>query len=400
VKSEWKCDPEVHKVALRGWEVVRYVVYARILYGVIRRKRAAVDVIKIFSAQLAEWARLRRSMARLRNNFKTLQHGCRMFLLNKRKRCELMSKEWQRVEDLHLSTHFKTLAEKTIQEEKARSVDSKAGKSKGGSVRHQREVQNQRADKKGRMIEQMMLDHVEWKIYRIHSAERTAIIRKYYMVKFRKRIENKIDILAVAKELLRNHHDFVDFLQAFGADESQAEDLKSMVPTATNLFKHRTNEFWELTEAIVLDLIAFAAQHMPPEETHWKDHPANREISGMANTMYRVVKGGHEANFLRMTGEHTQLEQLEKKKNDPKKPRGIVPGHTASSEPQERKADGPPDFDDLWTDFTPRLLEGTQRPLTHMSDRPSSRPGLGDQDQAAWRLENPGYEVAGPKTMK
>jgi hypothetical protein len=82
--------------------------------------------VREFLETVGEWARVRLSMSRLKNNIKILQRACRNFLATKRKRVDLMSKEWQRVEDIHLAAHFKELAEKTIQEEKQKVVDAKA----------------------------------------------------------------------------------------------------------------------------------------------------------------------------------------------------------------------------------------------------------------------------------
>jgi len=383
------CDPKVHERAMEATRIFRYAVSVHVLAGICRKKRKAIAIASTVIEAIGEWARVRQMMTRLTNNVKILQRAARQFLALKRKRCDLMSKEWQRVEDSHLEVHMNKLAKKTIQDEKNKAVEAKAGPE--GSIKQKMAMQKNNANKDSKLIEKMMLNNVHWIQYRIPSQDRKAVLSRFYMVHMKKKIVQTQNLIAVVHDIVQMHKDTLGFLKEFGASETQGNDLK---PMATRIDGHRErpSEFWVLSEDTALDLIAFAAQRMPKTDP-WRDHPANREISGMDNPMYRprlkAHKSGKAHDILGMMGEKRPGPVEDKRATLRKSTVHITALSIADDGEELSKDDKPADIGDLWDSFTPRLRENvadSNRPISRMSDRPSSRPGLGEQDQAAWRL--------------
>jgi len=389
-----ECDPKVREHAMRALKIFRYAVSVTVLWNMDQKKRKAVAHVKHFLNTCGEWARMRLSMTKLRNNVKVLQRGCRQFLVSKRKRVDLMSKEWQRVEDTYLPKHFKALAEKTIQEQQQRQAEKLAGKNAEGSVKMQMAIQRQKTDAASLKIQKMMQGQIDWKMYRIPAKERRTVLSRYYMVCLKQKVNSTGNLMHAVHELVASHQETLGFLRLFGADESQARDMKSLAreKAATGATDKGVGNFWHLSEETTLDLIAFAAHKMPRTDeqtggkTQWRDHPANREITGMENPMYRhVVKSkgdqGKGTDFLSLMVSGARRPQ-EKKGESQKQ------SQSSATQPQEKKAEVlvDADVDELWRTFTPRLREVTTKPLSPTSERPSSRPGLGEQDQASWHL--------------
>jgi len=344
--------------------------------------------MKSFCVSLGEWTRVRKSMYDLKSNVKALQRACRYFLAAKRKRCEMMSKEWQQVEDAYLSTHFTALADKAIEEEKMREVEKKAGPE--GSIKHQRAKKKMHSQQLSCEITQLKKDQVDWKMYRLPAEERRATISRYYMVQLKKKIRQKRNLFDVVRGVVKLHHETLGFLKEFGADESQALDLKSIATSHVgfNRRQHHHPDFWHLTEESTLDLIAFTAHKSKNDRQgeHWHNHPANVEISGMPNPMYRPkVKAlsGKGNDFLSMMGDEKPGSIAQRRRNTVTR---------MQPETEEKKTTYPVDLDELWRNFTPRLREDANTPLSRMTghpmSRPESRPGLGDQAQASWHLGN------------
>lgn len=381
------CDPKVQERARKALLIFRYAVSAQVLWSMALKKRNATYIMKNFLSTIGEWARMRSSMTKLRTNITILQRGSRQFLALKRKRCEIMLREWQRVEDRGLAVHFNALAEKSIEDLKKAAVEAKAGPE--GTIKHMMAMQNKNNDKTTNAIAKMMKDQVDWKIYRIPVKQRKAVASRYYMVQLKKKVNGNRHILTVVQEVVQAHRDTLGFLGEFGADASQANDLKNMA-TAQNKDPTHAAEFWQLSEETMLGLIAFAAHQLGLKSAEpWRNHPANQEITGMHNPMYRPELKGHSANgndFLGMMGERRR----DNSNNGAS--RASIFTHGAADIPitqkhEEKKAVRPADIDDLWSSFTPRLRDSSNRPLSRMAtDRPASRPGLGEQDQAEWRL--------------
>jgi len=387
VKVVIEVDPVVRATAMRALATFRYAVSVVVLWRISLKKREAMDRMRSFVDSLGEWSRMRNSIARLKANVKILQRACRHFLVTKRKRCEVMSKEWQRLEDVHLSSHFANLAAKSIEEEKFKDLGKKEGPE--GSIRHKRAKQKLQSDKVANEISSMMMDQIDWKAYRIPAKERRATIARYYIVQLKKKIKQKRNLLECVEGVVKLHQETLGFLKEFGADESQALDLKDLATEqmAKGRRHHHQVDFWHLSEDRTLDLIAFAA-HQLPKEGPWRDHPANQEISGMSNPMYRprikaTSAGRGKNDFFGMMGDDHPGSTNHKRRNSTTR--------IQLSKEEEKKAEQPVDLDELWKNFTPRFLEEVGKPLSRISDRgstsrPESRPGLGDQDQASWHL--------------
>jgi len=375
-KAQRECDPKVHGGALRGLQIMRYVVSCRVLWGIVQKKRNAIQKVKTIAYAIGEWTRLRHGMATLMGNIKVLQRGARQFLALKRKRCEIMSKEWQQIEDKHLEKYFKHLAEKTIKEEALRAAELKAGAEGKGTIKHKMAIAKASTDSKQNMINKLMKENIDWKMYRIPPKERRTVLSRYYMAQLRKKVLDCQHIMRVVSDLVQFHKNTLGFLKEFGADEGTAQDLKSLATAQKK--GHRPAEFWQINEDICLDLIAFAAHGMPDADP-WRSHPAMREINGMDNPMFRhyVKASASQKDIFGRMGEQRPLSPQKR----------AASNNAPAGQKEEKKADARIDIDELWQNFTPRLRESANQPPSRASERPSSRPGLGDQDQAAWHSD-------------
>jgi hypothetical protein len=385
IKTVRECDPKVKERAKRALTIFRYAASVYVLWGMAQKKRRSISIMKDFLYTTGEWARVRLSISRLARNIVKLQRGSRQFLTLKRKRCDLMSKEWKRIENKYLSVHFKAMADKSIEDAKRAAVEKKAGPE--GSIKHKMAMQNKKNDEKQNQIERMMKAAMDWTSFRIPQKERKQVISRFYMVQLKKKVTETQNLMAVVHECVQNHRETLGFLQEFGASETQANDLKLMACQATQIKSPAV--FWELSEDTTLDLIAYGA-HIMPYVDHWRDHPAIREIQGLDNHMYRPhVKAKGHNDFLSMMGAKPKPEKGDAKK----KGRQAVAVSTADGQQLEQKAETNADVDELWRTFTPQLRDtitlNSSRPVSPASEeRPSSRPGLGEQDQADWHLSS------------
>lgn len=372
-KPQVAMDPKAHKRAVRRWNIARLAVYAHYLYSTIKKKRDAIGKVKSFVAFFGEWARVRLSMQRLSTNIRILQSSCRHFLSSKKKRCELMAKEWQRVEDKHLAPFFKALAQQALMEQTL-----KEARAKEGTVKAELALKKQ----KNNVVRNMMKESIDWKQFRIPKEERKAVLGRFYIVNLKKKIRNQQHLYRVVQEVVRKHNETVGFLRKFGADAAHARDLRNMALGASALENgaeaQTKAEFWHLTEERALDLIAFAA-HQKRSTDPWHNHPSNFDRPD--NRMYRpaLKTSGGEGDILGMMTEARPTAARSSKK--------VLPVGPVTKQPLENKqAEAPVDIDELWRTFTPRMFEAPARPDSQEEERPSSRPGLGDQDQVAWRL--------------
>jgi len=355
---------------------MKYAVSVHVLWGITQKKNRAAKTLRVILKTLGEWTRIKHSMTKLRQNIITLQRGARQFLALKRRRCDIMAKEWARVEDKFLDHHFTLFAEKLMNDDdvdKAKSKKHKRDGDDGLSLAMQKAKSKQNWEK----ISKMMKEHVNWWQYRIPQQEKYLVLSRYYVVNLKKKIQSTEGVMVAVRGVVAYHRETMGFLKEFGVSESQVQDMKSM---ATQRIKKKSaGDFWHLTEDVALNLIAFAAYKMPDEEP-WRNHPSIREIRDMDNLMYRpACKATSEEAFLEVMG----FEQPKRGRDR----KGL--GGSTSLKSHEKVAEKRVDVDELWNSFTPRLRATSEKPMSpewYLKERPSSRPGLGAQDQAACSL--------------
>merc|ERR1711933_113624 len=87
-----------------------------------RRKVHSIETAKLLLYEIGEWTRIKFVVRKMLNAIKTLQKRCREFIAVKRRRCDIMHKEWVRVEDHRLKSFFHEYAQKVMQLQDKRSA--------------------------------------------------------------------------------------------------------------------------------------------------------------------------------------------------------------------------------------------------------------------------------------
>merc|ERR1712039_1000815 len=196
--------------------------------------------------------------------------------------------------------------------------------------------------------------------HRIPPKERQLICNRYYMLQLRRRVRSQASIVTVAKRMLESQRELDGFLKEFGATTTEAaywldsEVLQNEVAPPP---------FWQVTEEMVLSLIALAAQAKGPTPP-FRDHPANRELSD--NPMYR--KPYHDAQTIVLIGVQQETERLDDllcqvnrvvmRPSELERPVAhVVKQQPLAARQQASKQEGMRDLEDIFDCFTPRLRE-------------------------------------------
>jgi len=249
-----------------------------IVYRSVVRRNLSAELVKGVVQQLGEWARMRTALTRLINSVKVLQRTCRAFAVTKRKRCALIEKDWQRVEDHHLQAYFSLsgLAKKTESDPKGEKGGAQAAAKRKSKQKeaYQSNSAKQKEDKK-KLMEANTSDasgEVGWRCYRIPVKHRRETISRYYMAMLRKQVRNQGNFLQTVKVAVTAERELISFLRAFGANDDAIKDLKPSIAEDSSTVKQQA--FWQVSEETVVQLIAVAAQGLVGVEP-FKFHPAN-----------------------------------------------------------------------------------------------------------------------------
>jgi len=371
----------------RRWLLARFAGSVFFLYRLMLRKRHASKIVVAFLRQLGEWSRLQHTMQGIIRNLKILQRSCRAFLATKRSRCEMMSKDWQRIEDQHLAVTMQMFAQQALQDQIKELAVAKTGaggqQNKVAMKRAMARVESSPMIK----LKQQAVDNIDWRQFRVPRKERMEMIAKYYMVRMRKRVNGTKNLLSVVQNVVRSQRELVHFLQQFGAGEQQAAELSEL--TIGYQLPLPQREFWRLSEDTILDLIALSVQPLR-QTTPFQDHPAYRD---------------HPHNPFWRPDLKVSAEVAARHPDDLSKV-GISDPH-ASKHDAQRRLSMPPrvaikvttsvDLDEVLGQFTPRLLQGQamgrsistgQAPASRMVTRDSTRNSLLSRQKFGDSMQN------------
>jgi len=277
---------EARKRACAKWFRVRVVVKVLMLLLLNRRRhRCIVPVIGMLSG-FGEWVRMRRAIFRFSNSVKTMQRCCRSFLETKKARCQLLVKEWQRVEDFYLTAYFRLYSQEIIMEMKDYAVQDgilepiRVGadaqrKPRFSALKARQPASRQQAELLA-MLEQGVESgelQVEWRAYRIPPADRLAAIGEYYSVKLKNHARANNFFHDAVHRAVAQHKDMIEFLKFFGATPEQASTGPHL---AARPISNNSNSFWRFREDEFLMLMAFCAHNLA-NTSPYKDHPANKD---------------------------------------------------------------------------------------------------------------------------
>lgn len=353
------------------WALTRGVVRMLLVYFAHMRLLNASELCRLFVWQLGEWSRLRSSMHRLLRSVVLLQRTSREFLALKAKRCELMQKEWQRVEDQYLVSFFKLYAYKAMEEHQTKSDQEFLWASPHECMKRFG-IQMTRSQRQGMMLPRFTKDKfdelveraIDWRPLRIPAKERKIIINRYYMVHLYKHMESRKNLLRAVQMAVQWQREMAKFLEEFGAHTTL--NLSEIGGGAEINADGHLNEFWHISEETAVELVALGAEHMLRVLPFpYKEHPANKDLHNDGFEKYcqiqkRLPDELRAALLTELDGRQTTRGEMSRagrngmhqqpmlKSTSAKKAQGhSKPGGKAEASRQ--------DIDELFREFTPRL---------------------------------------------
>eukprot|EP00927_Polykrikos_kofoidii_P039488 TRINITY_DN33857_c0_g1_i1.p1 TRINITY_DN33857_c0_g1~~TRINITY_DN33857_c0_g1_i1.p1 ORF type:complete len:925 (-),score=174.12 TRINITY_DN33857_c0_g1_i1:38-2812(-) len=254
--------------ALQQWAHVRAAVKVIMLFFRKRRLAQSTEIIKAVLRQLGEWARIKSAMRRMMRSVSRLQQSYRAFLALKRKRCDSMQREWQRVEDHHLAVYFKLYSQKILVE---RADIMTGAHRKRGTIATQEVKEHQHIYKQLQETSSQNL-LIDWRQYRIPVRERKIVIGKWYMMQLKKHVRLQQSLINAVMKAVDSERELMRFLRSFGAvDEIRVAEVSMPV-------EHESPPpFYTFTEDTLLKLIALSAQALADVDP-FQEHPANKDL--------------------------------------------------------------------------------------------------------------------------
>jgi len=370
------------RVRLRKrWAVVRAACKVFMLRALILRRRTAIGLVKNFLAELGEWARMRSSIKRLMSSIKVLQKTCKNYQATKRQRCEVMQRQWERVEDQELTKYFRMYSQRIAREMREQitpaspSQGSKHSPNQSGQTGG-RARQNSKlsagffSDRRKEFLQMVEFNiengklNIDWRAYKIPEKDRWATITCFYTMQLKKHVRSKSSFLAAVKARVDNEKEMIHFLKMFGANETQVREFRNSAVSEVT-----PPDFWQMSDETVKELIALAAQDLVNEKP-FQEHPCNKDlppdktarsnsVSSEAGSLATSSTSARERAAARLRrldlpGRMVSLGRLAKK---PEKTRQKE--QPEGPEPQEDTARAPSklSIEDLFNRFTPRLRE-------------------------------------------
>mmetsp|Transcript_61553 Transcript_61553/g.146856 ORF Transcript_61553/g.146856 Transcript_61553/m.146856 type:complete len:902 (+) Transcript_61553:152-2857(+) len=287
--------------ALQAWRHARNVCWmASVGWRVLERHRS-VDIIKAYLAGIGEWSRLKHCWRRLVDGVTNLQRKCREFRVRKTRRCDEIAREWQRVEDHHLSIYFKAYTEKVIMESVRKREE--AVKKRGAIRRHAMGADSwalvRTALKDDSRTRSALV--VDWHSFRIPEDFRKKVIGLFYTATLRRHIFSQAHLHSIVKQKLQHHMEVQRLVRQFGrlaGDEAPAAVIdtnfkQNMQDLKKEAIERRPQErFWHVSEDMCMNLIAHAARAMPEIDPSrkrlYEEHPSNSTV--VASPLQRSEK--------------------------------------------------------------------------------------------------------------
>jgi len=270
----------------KHWAAARaFVKWTMILFRQ-RKVEKATRVVQAVLIQLGEWARMKKAVKQMARSVQMLQKASRSFLVLKRKRCNQMEKDWNKIEDQHLSDYFRMCAKKLIQEHKeltegiSMTKEIKRSKAKSEAYKLKQEMKQEMIS----MMEASLAGgdiEIDWRSYRLPPTLKQAIIKRYYMVQLAKHVRCRSDFIDVVKSSILAEKEIIQFLKSLGAETLDSKDfyknaLQNLEDAALKVEKP---SFKIISEDTVMMLLALAVQTLADARIEpFQDHPANLDL--------------------------------------------------------------------------------------------------------------------------
>eukprot|EP00930_Biecheleria_cincta_P025765 TRINITY_DN18288_c0_g1_i1.p1 TRINITY_DN18288_c0_g1~~TRINITY_DN18288_c0_g1_i1.p1 ORF type:complete len:878 (+),score=185.02 TRINITY_DN18288_c0_g1_i1:45-2678(+) len=372
----------------RRWAIVKAAVkWLRLLIQTSRRHRQA-DICVAVLRQMGEWARIKKSMGYMFSCVSLLQQTVRAFLCLQRTRVAAIEKEWNRVENRHLSVYFRNVAVAMVKETKVLSEDiSKKDKDgKGAKYLTKREKHQLETLK---MLEGGVEDgdiRIDYMKYKIPAAERILVCQKWYNKQLRKHVRTQSHIVTTFKQTLAAERELSAFLTSFGVENSKPslgdvmeKEPKDKRKSRQGAHGSKSVSYWyEISEDTLVKAIAICAQgmaHIAP----FGDHPANRDKDDRAEVPKldgKVAPKVFAAAVLKATERPCSLGHFATPVHSTATLGTGDDGALAERSKQATVADagaGTADIEDVFKDFTPRLRDIREKQLEEYRSRRDQR---------------------------
>lgn len=281
-----------------------------------------------------------------------MQRRGREFLATKHRRCKLMEEDWHRIEDKELQLFFHNYQAQILREEASKAEAKMAKQRKGHASQRGLSLKSTSSVALVGQMKQMFEDglmEIDWRSYKIPTAERQQALSRYYTASLRKNIRMQSGLHDALMAAVEKQRELCVFLGHFGATADQAADFTR--ESAKKAYAKPPPPYWHVNEEVALQLIALCAQALS-QKGHFAEHPANRNLPG--NVMYRrplkITEGSEGLSTLetldRLVGRHmNRPQEVVAPKPEEKKPQVKI-------EVEKSKAT---DLESLIEGFTPRL---------------------------------------------
>lgn len=341
-----KVTPEMlamRKRAQRRLRVFKGVMRTFMCYLTHKRRTTSVACIKVFLLQAGEWARVRAAAKSLVGHIKTAQSKCRECLASKRKRCDDLSKVWERVETHFLSEYFRKYTKKLLEESSAAYQDlHTTGKKRSRSKKQMTStaLMATALEQAGVNAKEAAADMIDWNALRIPKEDRRERIGRHYMHRLRQYVRDQKAVLEAAQRAVQHQKDINIIYKEFACDEAAV--VKGVL-CGQDIAKPAQPRFWDLTENATLDLIgcaAYALRDQPPYHLH----PANMDDSAEDATQRAAAAHAALIKGLKVVSRRKSVDE-------------VAAADSLASRRKESKLDSKQDVEEVWNKFTPRLRE-------------------------------------------
>mmetsp|Transcript_52261 Transcript_52261/g.122338 ORF Transcript_52261/g.122338 Transcript_52261/m.122338 type:complete len:792 (+) Transcript_52261:35-2410(+) len=290
-----------HSRAGQRLSIFRSAVQLILLLNRVIRKSHSIKLVKAFCLNIGEWARIRNAIHRMITSVRILQKMFRAWIFVKKKHCEQLAKEWQRIEDHALMNCFKQYAQAILEELQQKQKENhlndahlkiffakQVGKGRLGRTQLPLSQIMQHLNNAGSTsMEHNITNLVDWKAYRVPAEIRRQAINSFYMKQLKRHVRLKRALEDTIKAEVQNHMEINQYLKQFGTHQRSTHVMISaparQIPDLP--------QWWEMSEDKCLEMIASAAQLLAADDVEpFAEHPVNRDFA-LASKAARGASG-------------------------------------------------------------------------------------------------------------
>jgi len=269
------------------------------------RKAHAIKLVKGFCLNIGEWARIRNAIHRMVTSVRILQKMFRAWNVTRKRHCEQLAKEWQRIEDQALTNCFKGYAQIILEELQQKQKENhlndahlkmfiakQVGKGRLGKTQMPLSQIIQHLNNGGTSsMEHNIANLVDWKAYRIPAEVRRRAISSFYMQQLKKHVRLKKQLEQTIRSEVQNQMEIKQFLKQFGQVADPSARSAQVVITALDRRLAELPSWWDMPEDKCLEMIASCATSLADVEP-FGDHPVNKDFPSPSGSKGSRVAAG------------------------------------------------------------------------------------------------------------